>query len=229
MRRSLLVSQLVGAASCVLSVVWILLLCIKPGVSGLLRAEDSIDAMLQVAMPLALGLPGVLLFVCSWKLMRHDATRDRIKNVLGILAGFGSLFAAFLLYWVYGLLFEATESGLGLFVCLFLAVACVLPTYAWCARRLMRASGIVSVKGEFVGRGSFQILAFLLWAILSSVTQDLFDRHETDTLLDFGFMFVPFIIPYILYRLAVKYWVRDTFDEQVALDFQSKHRCVEDV
>ncbi len=133
---------------------------------------------------------------------------------------------AFLLYWVYGLLFEATEGGLDLCIHLFVTVACVLPAYAWCARHLMSASGIVSVKGEFVGCGSFQILAFLLWSILSAVTQNLFDQYETDTLLDFGFMFVPFIIPYILYRLAVKYWVRDTIDEQVALDYPSAHESL---
>jgi hypothetical protein len=63
----------------------------------------------------------------------------------------------------------------------------------------------VPVAGEFVGQGSYMLLAFLLWAILSPVGRALYEDYQTDSLLDFGFTFIPVLISYVLYRLAVKY------------------------
>ena len=159
--------------------------------------------------------------------MRREATRDRIKNALGLFFGMAAFFFAFFVVWQIEVFSFGATNPIGLVGALIVSVLVVLPTNAGVARYVMRASGIVPVKGEFVGQGSYMLLAFLLWAILSPVGIALSEDYQTDSLLDFGFAFFPFIIPYLLYRLSVKYLVRDTFAEQVALDTPSKSEQVE--
>lgn len=81
----------------------------------------------------------------------------------------------------------------------------------------MRTSGLVDVQGEFVGRGSYLILAWLLWMILTPIFNELAPRFETDSLLDFGFIVLPILIPYALYRIAVRFLVCETIEPEVAL------------
>jgi hypothetical protein len=223
MRKSFSVAQKTGALTCVLSVLWICFIGIQAAWDQLGRAQDWLDGLVRMALPLLVSIPAILLFVLSCQLMRREATRDRIKNALGLLFGMGAFFFAFLLMLQIEVFSVGHGSPVGLVAALFVSVLVVLPTNAGVARYVMRASGIVPVKGEFVGQGSYMLLAFLLWAILSPVGIALSEDYQTDSLLDFGFAFLPFIIPYILYRLAVKYLVRDTIEEQVALDYPSKH------
>ncbi len=228
MRTSFSVAQKTGALACAFSVIWIYFCSIQLAFDGLGRAQDWVDVLLRMAMPLALSIPGGILFVLSWHLMRREARRDRIKNALGLQFGMGAIFLAGLCLPRIEALVGRDSGGISFGITLFVSVLIILPTNAGVSRYVMRASGIVPVKGEFVGQGSYMLLAFLLWAILSPVGIALSDTYQTDSVLDFGFAFLPFIIPYVLYRLAVKYLVRDTIAEQVALDYPSMHEELED-
>jgi hypothetical protein len=124
-------------------------------VLAIFRAEDWIDGLLEVALPLALGLPGIMFVVVSLHLMRSEPTRNRIKNLFGMLCGFGAFVCAFLLLPVT---FRRVNgdgiNGFFGFMALFASLLIMLPLYAGLSKFVMRSSGIVSVKGEFVGRGS---------------------------------------------------------------------------
>jgi len=223
------VAQKTGAFTCVASLVWLYFLGIQQAFEQIGRATDWVDGFLRMSLPVALSVPAIFLLVLSWQLMSREATRDRIKNVLGLFFGMGTFFVAFVVVLQVGIWIGRAENPIDLVLALFVSVLAVLPSYTGVARYVMRASGIVPVKGEFVGKGSYMILAFLLWSILSPMGIELSEDYQADTLLDLGFIFGPIIISYTLYRIAVKYWVRDTFDEQVALDHPSKHQSVEDV
>jgi hypothetical protein len=228
MRTSYSVAQKTGAIASGISAMWVYIMGIQMAWGQLSQAHDWVDGLLRMTLPVILSSPGVVLFVLSVQLMRREPTRDRIKNTLGVSAGFAALFIAALLMWLIELCSDESEHDVIFGVVLFVSVAVILPTYARVARSVLRASKIVPVEGEFVGQGCYMLLAFLLWAILSPIGITLSDAYQTDSLLDMGFFFVSFIIPYVLYRLAVKYLVRDTIDEQVASDYQSVHQKPEE-
>jgi hypothetical protein len=221
MRTSYTVAQKAGAITCAMSVVWIYFLGIQHAFEQLSRGQDWVDGLMRLALPLALVIPGVFLCVLSCQLMRREATRDRIKNTLGLAFGMGAFVFAFFVLWLLNARSEGSSSSIFLVGSLFVSVLVVLPLNAGVCRYVMRASGVVPVRGEFVGKGSYMLLAFLLWWILSPIGIELYDAYQMNNLLDVLFGFLPILIPYILYRLAVKYLVRDTIAEQVALDFPS--------
>lgn len=229
MRTSYSVAQKTGALTCGISVLWIFFIGIQGAWNQLGQATDWVDGLLRMVLPVLLSGPGVVLSVLSWQLMRRDVTRERIKLTLGVLSGFAALFIAGFFIWQIEVWGDVPENDVGFGLALFVSVLIILPTYAGVARYVMRASGIVPVKGEFIGQGSYMLLAFLLWAILSPLGRALHEDYQTDRIWDFGFTFIPLLIPYILYRLAVKYLVRDTIAEQVALDNSSAQRSHRDI
>ncbi|CAA6692067.1 Unannotated [Lentimonas sp. CC19] len=216
------VAQKSGAVGCALGFAWMYLCCVQPLVQGVFRADDWIDLLLECAMPVALGILGLLLIAVSLKLMRSTPTRDGIKNLFGVLCGFGTFLCAFgLLPTLYRLVSGRVDFGLFGIFSLVVSLLIMLPLYAGLSKFVMKRSGIVSVPGEFVGSGCYLIFALLLWQVLQALLMDHREVLETGTLLDMLIMLVPFVVPYIAYRLAVKYLVRDTIDQQVALDSRS--------
>jgi hypothetical protein len=217
------VAQKSGAVGCAIGFAWLYLLCLQPLVEAILAASDWLDGAFKVCFPIALGLPGIMLMVVSVQLMTKLATRDRIKNVFGVLCGFGTFVCAFLvlpLSWRF--VTDRHPAGALLAFSLFISLLLMLLLYVRLSKFVMKRSGIVCVPGEFIGRGCYQMFALILCSILNSVTMEYRDVLMPDTLFDFVWGFGPFIIPYILYRIAVKYWVRDTIEQQVAFDFPSK-------
>lgn len=217
------VAQKSGAVGSALGLAWVYFLCLQPLAAAIFGAHDWLDGLLGVAIPLILSVPGIMLIVVSVQLMRFEPTRDRIKNLFGVLCGFGTFVCAFLLLPVtYRLVSGLETSGFFGVLSLFASLLIMLPLYAGLSQLVMRRSGIVSVKGEFIGRGCYLIFALLLWQMLMALVPSHAERLETDTVFDLLLPLMPFIVPYALYRLAVKYLVRDTIDEQVALDYPSK-------
>lgn len=215
MSKPYVAAKRVGVVFCVASILWLYFLCLQPAFE-LLFGERRV---LEVLMFIVLGIPGGLLGYLSWKLVRGEVTRISIKNALGMFAGMAIFFAAFSVSIVWSRLGLPEMRGMGVVLALFVSIALGLPTYAYLTRALMRASDLIAVKGEFVGRGSYLILAWLLWFILSPIFMELAPRFETGSVIDFGFFLLPILIPYALYRIAVRFLVYDTIEQEVALNY----------
>ena len=218
MQRGSSVAKISGMVGCVLGLTWIAFFFVNPVISGIRNSAD----FLVYCLPLVLGLPGILLVVCSIKLIREQPTRSLIKNVFGLMAGFGTLFGAFLYSLVFDEVLGADSAEWSIFFALFVSLIVMLWVYVKLACHVMGASGVVPVRGEFVGRGSFQILAFLMWLMLNPFLRDIGDSVDYSTYVAPLVLLLSIFIPYVFYRMAVKYWVRDTIDEQVALDYPSE-------
>lgn len=216
------VAQMSGAVGCALGGAWICFLCLPLLLEALVEAHDWVDGLLGVVMPVFLAGLGVIFIVLGLPLMRSEPTRVQIKNLFGMLCGAGTFFCAALLIWPLGVLGYESKEGLEFSFALFAALLTMLPLYTGLSKFVMRRSGIVAVKGEFVGRGCYQIFAFLLWSILDALMPSDIDRWEANGVLYFAMAFGPIIVAYLVYRLVVKHWVRETFDEEVALDHPSK-------
>ena len=201
---------------------WVSFLGVLPIVRALLKAGDWLDGVLTIIMPFFLGGVGIIFIVLGVQLMRYEPTRVRIKNLFGMLCGVGTFFCAALFIWPLEVLGDESREGLEFSFALFTALLIMLPLYAKLSKFVMSRSGIVSVKGEFVGRGCYQIFAFLLWSILSPLMSFYFEELEVESMFYLVPILAPLLIPYVLYRLAVKYWVRETIYEEVALDHPSK-------
>jgi len=216
------VAQKSGAGSCALGGAWILFLCVPSLIRALWGATDWLDALLSLLLPLIFCVPAVIFIVLGLQLMRYEPTRVRIKNLFGMLCGVGTFFCAALFIWPLEVLGYESREGLEFFFALFAALLIMLPLYAKLSKFVMSRSGIVSVKGEFVGRGCYQISAFLLCSILSPLMSFYFEELEVESMFNLVPILAPLLITYVLYRLAVKYWVRETIYEEVALDHPSK-------
>ena len=216
------VAQKSGAVGCVLGAAWVFFLGVLPIVRALLKAGDWLDGVLTIIMPFFLSGVGIIFIVLGLQLMRYEPTRVRIKNLFGMLCGVGTFFCAVLFIWPLEVLGYESREGLEFFFALFAALLIMLPLYAKLSKFVMSRSGIAAVKGAFVGRGCYQIFAFLLWSILEALMPSDIDRWEANGWLYFAMVFGPIIVTYLVYRLAVKYWVRETIYEEVALDHPSK-------
>ena len=194
MSKSYVAAKWVGIALCVVSAVWLFFLCLLPGLELLIEARS----IMEVCLLIVLGVPGVILFYLSWKLIRGEVTRVSIKNALGMFFGMAIFVAAFSTSVVWIRLGLPDWRSVSFTLSLMLSMVIGLPLYAFFSKRLMAASGYLSVPGEFVGRGSYLIMAWLLWLVLSPVFMELAPRYETESILDLGFLFLPILIPYIL-------------------------------
>ena len=217
------VAQKSGAVGCVLGSAWLFFLGVLPLVQVVPKANDWLDLLFRLVLPLILGGFGVLLIVLSVRLMRNPPTREGIKNLFGVLCGFLTFLSAFgLLPQAILFICEDCMPGRYMAVLIFLSMLVLLPIYAGLSSLVLQRSGITPVKGEFVGRGSYLVFALLLWVMLQGVLPSHFERIETGTPLDLLVVMLPVVIPYVLYRLAVKYLVRETIEQEVALDHPSK-------
>jgi hypothetical protein len=218
MSETHIIAKRVGIMLCTASVLWLGAFCFWPLAEWLMNENRKTASIVGGALFVVIGLPGGLLAYLSWMLVRGEVTRPSIKNALGMFAGMAIFVAAFGVSYLYVRLGFPEMSGLGAIAALFASIVIGLPLNAYFTKRLMLASGLVAVPGEFVGRGSYLMLAYLLFFILSPVFLEIAPRFETDSLLDLGFIFMPILIPFVLYRLAVKFLVRDTIEAEVALN-----------
>lgn len=214
-------AQRVSIGGIFVGAVWVYLLLLQPVMFDLLKSEDWVDALLRLAMYLAFAIPGILLVVCSLRLFRQKPTRSSIKNAMGLLVGLSACFIVFGLSNLFTMLGGGQEGGFVFGVVLFISVALVLPLYARLSSWVMVASDVVPLKGEFIGRGCYQLLAVFLWMALSNAFGDPTQKSETNDILLSIETFGPILVAYLSYKLAVKLWVRDTFDQQAALDYPS--------
>ena len=221
------VAQKSGSIVAVLSIAWIFFLSVEPAFRGLARMSDWMDGVFGVSLFVLVGVPGLLLLIASIRLMRDEPTRHLVKNVFGGLAALTALFGAFALAVYFSALVGEASLGFYFFWALFCTILCVLPIYVGVSKYVMRCSGIAPIAGEFLGRGTFQILAFLLWLILWGMVQNLgiLERQLPDDVAAqyYGLIrfLAPILVPYFLYTLALKYLVRDTDALQVELDVPS--------
>jgi len=218
MSESHTTAKRVGLLLVVTGIIWLFMFCLRPLGEWLFDHGQSGSA-LKVVLPLCAGAPGGVLCYLGWQLARGEVTRISIKNALGMLTGMAICMASFGISLALNRLALPEWTSGGLIAALFLSTIVGLPTYAYLAKRLMHTSEVVVVKGEFVGRGSYQMLAWMLFFVLSPILMEFSLQFETDSIVDFGFILAPFLIPYALYRLAAKYLVRDTVEAELALDY----------
>lgn len=214
-------AQKVSAVGISVGAVWVYLLLLQPVMFDLLKSDDWVDAVLRLAMSLAFATPGILLIVCGLRLFRQKPRRSSIKNAMGLLVGLSACFFAYGISSLFTMLWGEWEGGFAFGVVLFVSVALSLPIYARSSRWVMETADVVPLKGEFIGRGCYQMLAFFLWMALSNAFGDPTNRSEANDILLSLQTFGPILVAYLSYKLAVKLWVHDTFDKQMALDYPS--------
>lgn len=213
-------AQKVSIVGLIVGAVWVYLLLLQPVIFELHKSDDWVDAVLRLAMYLAIATPGILLVVCGLRLFRQKPTRSSIKNTMGLLVGLCACFLVYGISSLFTMLWDESRNGFAFGVVLLITVALALPVYARLSSWAMEASDVVVLKGEFVGRGCYQLLAVFLWMALSNAFGETGRSEANDTLLAVK-TFGPIIVAFVSYKIAVKLWVRDTFDKQMALDYPS--------
>ena len=127
-----------------------------------------------------------------------------------MFACLATMWALWLSYWLHQMLADAIGArqavGYGISF-LFFSVLTALPLYAALSRWVMRASGLSPVRGEFIGRGAYQILSILLFLQLMVWVPGVLEHLTTDTVLDLFLIFIPYALPYLCYQMALKYLV----------------------
>lgn len=168
-----------------------------------------------------LSIPGIL---CLW--FGYELFKLRTEYSLCMIVGTitflsilmtGARLGEWLQPWLPDLILES--GGM-----LFLALIIVF-SYPFLVSRLLPSIGGERKKPrEFVGKGLLKLLAILLFFSLSSLGRALHSAPIgkeysgmllLDTLLQMLIAFSPFLIPYILYRIAVRYFIgknRSKFD-----------------
>ncbi|MGJ8648738.1 MAG: hypothetical protein ACSHX4_00135 [Opitutaceae bacterium] len=200
---------------------WVYLLLLQPVIFDLPKSDDWVDAVLRLAMSLAFATPGILLIVCGLRLFRQKPTRSSIKNAMGLLVSLSACFLVFGISSLFTMAWGEWGNGFSFGIVVFVSVALVLPVYARLSRWVMEASNVVPLKGEFIGRGCYQILAVFLWMTLSNAFGDPSRESEANDILLSIQTFGPILVAYLSYKLAVRLWVRDTFAVPAALDYAS--------
>lgn len=214
-------AQKLSVVGILVGAVWVYLLLLQPVIFDLLKSDDWVDAVLRLAMSLAFATPGILLIVCSLRLFRQKPTRSSIKNAMGLLVGLSACFLVFGLSSLFTMAWGEWGNGFSFGIVVFVLVTLALPVYARLSRWVMEASDVVPLKGEFIGRGCYQMLAFFLWMTLSNAFGGPSRESEANDILLAVQTFGPILVAYLSYKLAVKLWVRDTFDLQATLDYAS--------
>lgn len=174
------------------------------------------ELLTRLLAALSFGVIGLMLFISGILLIIGKLTRDLIKNSLSLLSAIVAIVLMLL-----GLVqsdYRSSPDPSSTYPMLFSPGPGVLPIHVMTGKLLLRSSGIVPVKGEFLGRGWFQALAFALWMWLSSVHRVIEEGGYLGYFpLIFSFL-LTIVIPYYSYKIAVKHLVRDTLREEVELD-----------
>ena len=206
--------KLLAGADVIVGLCWIVALLIVPLCAKLASGEFEVgwQALFAVALVIWLCLPAGFVLWAGWRLWKQT-DRSTIKYGVGTLLTCLGLFAVFQLYHWTG----AFGNMLDL-----LAALCIgLPVYVILSKALMRRMGIPVVRGEFFGRGILQLAAFLLCLSLSDTLRILQPRFgEPVEMVDSLAFFGTILVPFLLYRLSVRCWVRDPHEEIARLDFQ---------
>ncbi len=190
--------------------------CVVLPLLELFQSDRSVFSRVTTfALCLLLGSPGMLLFYTAYEL-REEVELYTVKNFCGVLYAFLMLASGFVLLPMALRSWGNFDSSLITFGSLFLAIAGLLPVYVAHAKALMREAGHEPLRGEWFGRQTLGLLAFLLLVCLINLTEH-FGLLGVEMILgDYGdlissvIFFSTFLIPIFFYVLAVRWLVPPT-------------------
>lgn len=205
--------KLLAGVNLLVGLLWLAGLLVLPLISKLLsgRFEFGWSMVFTAALAIWLCLPGGFALFAGWRLWQQ-VDRSTIKFAVGTLMTCAGLFAVFQVSHLgetYHTLWD-----------LFAAMCFGVPLYVGLSKLLMRRAEIQPVRGEFFGKGTLQLAAFFLWISLMNWAPELENSFaEQGSGLELLCFLGVLLLPYVLYRVAVRCWVRDPYAEIARIDY----------
>lgn len=156
--RRIGLARILGTVALLLGLEQVWVGMVEPMVSTFFRRSPVayyIDYMFALIILPIMGLPGMLLVVYGFRLLKHKTKRN-IKGTVGA-------FACFAAFWLNAKLGRMSTAPLVIrdFSPL-IATMFMVPVYVFVSRFVMMKEGLVPAKGEFIGKGIAVIVALAI-------------------------------------------------------------------
>lgn len=205
-------SLLAGAAWCYLTLYLFLAMSLDNDASGIAIFFSLMFSFTFVLM----AIPGVIIILNGFRLTQ-EVNKQNIKQCVKYLSFFTLFFFS---SWILAFFSEEQQeaySGVSLCVAILLSI----PTYIYFSKALIKYEGLVPVKGEFIGKRLFLVLAWLLGLYLmsanaESTANEMGHNQITDAYWELAKFFGAILVPIAFYKIATKIFVRENADLDAA-------------
>lgn len=163
--------------------------------------KEWMDCLVTLVVVTLMVVPGCLVVLGGYQFLR-EVNLPNLKVLAGVYSAIGAIWlSARLVDWIPEMGRQRIAFGfLNLGTAVF-AIWIYLLVLRWLIPALgLRWSGFRSV----LGKGAFILLAWLLWMALSAVGHEL-SRRNLDDHLGFIPFFVPILLAWVFYKIAVKW------------------------